>query len=60
MPTISLCGADDGVGPATADDPDAEHFTGAYERRVLTGVGHNIPGEAPDAVAEALLELLRS
>ena len=60
VPTISLCGADDGVGPATAEDADAPHFTGAYERRVLPGVGHNIPGEAPDAVAEALLELLRA
>ena len=58
VPTISLCGADDGVGPPPADDPDAVHFTGPYERRVLPGVGHNIPQEAPDATAAALLDLL--
>ncbi|MNY79241.1 hypothetical protein D3C86_2197910 [compost metagenome] len=58
MPTISLCGADDGVGPAPEVDDDTEHFTGRYERRVLAGVGHNIPEEAPDATVKALLDLL--
>ena len=60
VPTISLCGADDGVGPPGAEDPDAERFTGPYRRRVLDGVGHDIPGEAPGAVVDALLELLRA
>ncbi len=60
VPTISLCGADDGVGPPGAEDPDAERLTGPYRRRVLDGVGHNIPGEAPGAVVDALLELLRA
>ncbi|VVM96533.1 alpha/beta fold hydrolase [Pseudomonas fluorescens] len=58
VPTISLCGADDGVGPAPEDDEDAEHFTGFYERRVLAGVGHNIPEEAPQETLKALLDLL--
>ncbi|KAA0954828.1 alpha/beta fold hydrolase [Pseudomonas sp. ANT_H12B] len=58
VPTISLCGADDGVGPATEIDEDVEHFTGPYERRVLAGVGHNIPEEAPEATIKALLDLL--
>ena len=58
VPTISLCGADDGVGPAPEVDEDAEHFTGPYERRVLAGVGHNIPEEAPEATLKALLDLL--
>ena len=58
VPTISLCGADDGVGPADAEDPDAKKFAGFYERRVLDGVSHNIPGEAPDEVVRALLKLL--
>jgi pimeloyl-ACP methyl ester carboxylesterase len=58
VPTISLCGADDGVGPAPVVDDDTEHFTGRYERRVLAGVGHNIPEEAPDATVKALLDLL--
>lgn len=59
VPTISLCGADDGVGPAAVIDADLEHFTGHYQRRVLAGVGHNIPEEAPEATLKALLELLQ-
>lgn len=59
VPTISLCGADDGVGPAEEIDEDIEHFTGFYERRVLAGVGHNIPEEAPEATLKALLDLLQ-
>ncbi|BCX69578.1 alpha/beta fold hydrolase [Pseudomonas izuensis] len=59
VPTISLCGADDGVGPAPEIDDDLEHFTGRYERRVLAGVGHNIPEEAPGATLKALLDLLQ-
>jgi pimeloyl-ACP methyl ester carboxylesterase len=58
VPTISLCGADDGVGPAPQEDEDAEHFTGFYERRVLPDVGHNIPEEAPEQTLKALLDLL--
>ncbi|MHC8306633.1 alpha/beta fold hydrolase [Pseudomonas sp. PB3P13] len=59
VPTISLCGADDGVGPAAEIDEDIEHFSGPYERRVLPGVGHNIPEEAPEATVKALLDLLQ-
>jgi pimeloyl-ACP methyl ester carboxylesterase len=59
VPTISLCGADDGVGPAPEVDEDAGHFTGPYERRVLAGVGHNIPEEAPEATLKAILDLLK-
>lgn len=60
VPSISLCGADDGVGPAPEADEDAEHFSGFYERRVLAGVGHNIPEEAPQETLKALLDLLRT
>ncbi|WP_458370075.1 alpha/beta fold hydrolase [Pseudomonas fluorescens] len=59
VPTISLCGADDGVGPAEELDEDIRHFTGPYERRVLAGVGHNIPEEASEATLKALLDLLQ-
>ncbi|TVT89616.1 alpha/beta fold hydrolase [Pseudomonas sp. RGB] len=58
VPTISLCGADDGVGPAPAVDDDEEHFSGFYRREVLSGVGHNIPQEAPQATLRAICELL--
>ncbi|MHA3739001.1 alpha/beta fold hydrolase [Pseudomonas sp. Eth.TT006] len=59
VPTVSLCGADDGVGPAPEEDDDISHFTGPYERRVLSGVGHNIPEEAPQQTLKALLDLLQ-
>ena len=58
VPTISLCGADDGVGPPPLEDDDAQHFSGVYRRQVLPGVGHNSPQEAPQATLAALLELL--
>ena len=60
VPTISLCGADDGVGPPPEVDGDAHRFIGRYQRRLLPGVGHNIPQEAPDATIAALLTLLRA
>ncbi len=56
VPTISLCGADDGVAPPVAG-ADAAKFTAGYERRVLAGIGHNIPQEAPEATVAALLAL---
>lgn len=58
VPSISLCGADDGVGPPPEVDDDVEHFSGFYRRQVLPGVGHNIPQEAPQATLDALLALL--
>ncbi|MGZ0717401.1 alpha/beta fold hydrolase [Pseudomonas palleroniana] len=58
VPSISLCGADDGVGPPAVEDDDVPHFSGFYRREVLPGVGHNIPQEAPQATLAALLELL--
>jgi pimeloyl-ACP methyl ester carboxylesterase len=61
VPTIALYGADDGVaGPPPEIDGDAHHFTGRYERRLLPGVGHNMPQEAPDATLAALRDLLRA
>lgn len=59
VPTIALCGADDGVGAPLVPDPDGPQFTRGYERRILPGVGHNVPQEAPQATLEALLELLQ-
>jgi pimeloyl-ACP methyl ester carboxylesterase len=59
-PTIALWGADDGVDPPPDVDADAARFTGPYERRILPGIGHNIPQEAPDATIAALLALIES
>jgi pimeloyl-ACP methyl ester carboxylesterase len=36
------------------------YFTGPFERRVLPRVGHNPPQEAPQAVADAVIALLRA
>ena len=59
IPTISLCGADDGVDPPSATDRDHAHFRSYYERRILPGIGHNIPQEAPAATLQALQDLMR-
>ena len=59
VPAISLCGADDGVSPPADRDSDAAKFTWPrYERRVLQGVGHDIPQEAPAATLAALRDVL--
>ncbi len=60
VPTISLCGADDGVAGTGPIDHDAPHFTGRYQRRMLPGTGHNIPQEAPYATLAALTDLFAS
>ena len=60
VPTIALYGIDDGgAGPPPEIDADARHFSGRYERRLLPGVGHNMPQEAPEATLAALRDLLR-
>ncbi|MDE8347166.1 MAG: alpha/beta hydrolase [Acidocella sp.] len=58
VPTISLCGLADGLGTPATPDPDAVKFTGAYARRLLPGIGHNIPQEAPGETLAALRALL--
>ena len=58
VPCIVLQGGDDGVlGPPPAIDRDARHFKGFYERRIVPGVGHNFPQEAPEAFARAIVAL---
>jgi pimeloyl-ACP methyl ester carboxylesterase len=57
VPAIILQGADDGVDSVIAEDIAAPHFTGPYQRRILPGVGHGLPQEAPAAFAAAVLEL---
>jgi pimeloyl-ACP methyl ester carboxylesterase len=55
VPAMDLHGAADGVNPP---GPKASpRFTGRFERRLLPGVGHNPPQEAPEAFARALLDL---
>lgn len=54
-PTIILQGMNDGVDPTQETDHEASHFEGPYQLRRLEGVGHNIPQEAPEAFAAAVL-----
>ncbi|GAA5155211.1 MULTISPECIES: alpha/beta fold hydrolase [Amycolatopsis] len=57
VPTVVLESGADGVG-GPLDPQEREHFTGAYEHRLLPGIGHNVPQEAPEAFADAVLSLL--
>ena len=58
VPTVVLEGDADGIGGPSATE-DREYFTGSYEHRVLPGVGHNAPQEAPEEFADAVLAVLR-
>jgi len=57
VPTITLEG--DANGAAHPDSKDyAKKFTGKYSHRVVGGgVGHNLPQEAPEAFARAILDV---
>lgn len=58
VPTVVLHGAGNGVTPVSGSERHQRYFTGRYERRVLPGIGHNIPQEAPRAFADAVIGLL--
>lgn len=58
VPTIVLHGACDGVGPAEQSEHHARHFAARYERRVIPVAGHFLPRETPQAVVQAVLDLL--
>ena len=60
VPSINLHGAADGVTPVGASESHGKHFTAAYQRRVLENVGHNVPQEAPQPFADAILQLCRN
>ncbi len=59
VPSIVLRGADSGLG-APSQDPseDERNFTHLLARRIVSGAGHDLPVQRPDAVSAALLELL--
>jgi pimeloyl-ACP methyl ester carboxylesterase len=60
VPSIVLYGADDGIVRPTADASDAERavFVNLVARRIIPGVGHFMPREAPAEMSSALLQLL--
>lgn len=55
VPTIVLHGVDNGVSHPARSARHQRFFTGPYERRLVPGVGHNVPQEAPRAFAAAVL-----
>jgi pimeloyl-ACP methyl ester carboxylesterase len=58
VPTVALEGADNGVSPVGMAARTAERFTGRFEARVVPGVGHNVPQEAPGVFAAAVRALV--
>lgn len=58
VPTITLHGEADGVGPVETSANHARHFTGPYERRVVPVAGHFLSRERPDTVVQAVRDLL--
>ncbi|HWW68865.1 MAG TPA: alpha/beta hydrolase, partial [Duganella sp.] len=59
VPTITMEGDANG---APHSDPKnyAKKFTGKYEHRLITGgIGHNLPQEAPQAFAQAILDVAK-
>ena len=57
VPTITLAGDANGAPPPDSSSY-AKRFSGNYANRIITGgVGHNLPQEAPQAFAEAIVEV---
>jgi len=59
VPSVTLDGDRDGVVGASDGSASAGKFTGRRIHRVVPGAGHNVPQEAPEAFAAAVMELIR-
>ena len=55
VPTITIGSDFDGAN--AGGHAYAQMFSGPYSHRVLDGIGHNVPQEAPEAFADAILEV---
>jgi pimeloyl-ACP methyl ester carboxylesterase len=59
VPTITMEGDANGA-PHPEPDAYAKKFTGKHEHRTITGgIGHNLPQEAPQAFAQAIIDIAR-
>jgi len=59
VPTITMEGDANGA-PHPEPSAYAKKFTGKYQHRTITGgIGHNLPQEAPQAFAQAILDVDR-
>jgi pimeloyl-ACP methyl ester carboxylesterase len=57
VPTITLDGDSDGVAPASDGTSYAQRFAGQRSHRIIQGAGHNLPQEAPQAFAQAVVDV---
>jgi pimeloyl-ACP methyl ester carboxylesterase len=57
VPTITLDGDADGVAPASDGTSSAKKFSGKRTHRIIKGIGHNLPREAPQAFADAVVDV---
>jgi pimeloyl-ACP methyl ester carboxylesterase len=57
VPAITI--ASDFDGAAADGKSYAKQFSGKYAHRILEGIGHNVPQEAPQAFAEAVVDVDR-
>jgi pimeloyl-ACP methyl ester carboxylesterase len=58
VPTIALEADANGAPHFPDDTPYRKKFTGKYQYRVITGgIGHNLPQEAPQAFAQAIIDV---
>ena len=55
VPSITI--GSDFDGPAADGAAYAKKFTGRYSHRVLSGIGHNVPQEAPAAFVRAVIDV---
>ena len=57
VPAVTLDGLADGNFPATDGSAYARRFTGRHVHHQVPGAGHDLPQEAPEAFADAVLEV---
>ena len=55
VPAITI--ASDFDGAAKEGKAYANKFSGKYSHRILDGIGHNVPQEAPEAFAKAVIDV---
>jgi pimeloyl-ACP methyl ester carboxylesterase len=55
VPTITI--ASDFDGAAADGGPYAKKFSGNYSHRIFKGIGHNVPQEAPQDFAKAIVDV---
>lgn len=61
VPAVVLRAAASGFGPPSTNPAgDQARFPGLIDRQIVTGAGHDLPVQRPDAVVDALLKLLQA